>query len=335
MCSNRQPLSMIFAGPSGNGKTELACWLAKLMNKPAEEDNFIKVDCGKLSDAHEIFGMSGAYQGAYEGSALNNFVLRMSQEPDAIGIVLLDEIEKASREVIHGLYQVIDKGEWTNKKLTKGRGTQTETIPCHNLVFIMTTNACDMEILEFSDRNQELYTTVGEDFEEIGHALESKIRGALRVRFPFTDAFIGRVGRIIPFLPMANGDPERQHLLLGEMMTVAKFLIERQQGKFSSSEMAVVDQFMTAKTKHRIAKIVVKDASCVRSIQNGVKMRMGDKMIHSLLLEKGGIQRGSQVEYYAKEEEMKVDFRATVGGSTSEVVEDFDTEDVDDEDMYA
>jgi hypothetical protein len=61
---------------------------------------------------------------------------------------------------------------------------------------------------------------------------------------------------------------------------------------------------------------------------------MGDKMIHSLHLQKGGIQRGSQVEYFAKEEEMKADFRAKVGGA-SEVVEDFNTEEVDDEDMYA
>jgi hypothetical protein len=116
MLSNRQPLSMIFAGPSGNGKTELAIWLAKLMNKPGD-DTFLKVDCGQLTSEHEVFGMSGAYQGAYEGSALNNFILRMSLEPASLGIVLLDEIEKAGRGVIHGLYQVIDKGEWTNKKL--------------------------------------------------------------------------------------------------------------------------------------------------------------------------------------------------------------------------
>jgi len=77
MCVNQHPLSMIFAGPSGNGKTELAMWLAKLMNKP-NDDFFIKVDCGKLKDASEIFGMSGAYQGAKQGSALNNFVLKMS-----------------------------------------------------------------------------------------------------------------------------------------------------------------------------------------------------------------------------------------------------------------
>jgi hypothetical protein len=50
-----------------------------------------------LADASEVFGMSGAYQGAKQGSALNNFVLNMSMELNAVGIVLLDEIEKASR----------------------------------------------------------------------------------------------------------------------------------------------------------------------------------------------------------------------------------------------
>jgi len=137
-CSIRQPLSMIFAGPSGNGKTELAFWLANLMNKPSDDEYFIKIDCGKLSNTSEVFGMSGAYQGAEEGSALNNFVQRLSLEPDSLGIVLLDEIEKTSQGVIHALYQVIDKGEWTNKRLISGRAAQTDVISCHNLIFIMT-----------------------------------------------------------------------------------------------------------------------------------------------------------------------------------------------------
>jgi AAA domain (Cdc48 subfamily) len=110
------PLCMIFAGPSGNGKTELAMSLATLLNKPGE-DSFLKIDCGKVTHANELFGMSGAYQGSEEGSALNNFVLRLSQDPMTLGVVLLDKIEKADKSVIHGLYQVIDKGEWTNKKL--------------------------------------------------------------------------------------------------------------------------------------------------------------------------------------------------------------------------
>lgn len=78
--TNKQPLSMIFAGPSGNGKTEMAVWLSALMNR-VSDDNFIKIDCGKLSDDKEVFGMSGAYCGSQEGSALNNFILRKSREP--------------------------------------------------------------------------------------------------------------------------------------------------------------------------------------------------------------------------------------------------------------
>jgi len=320
---------------TSNGKTELASWLAKLMNKPANDEYFIKVDCGKLSDGNEVFGMPGAYQGAYEGSALNNFVLRLSTEPESIGIILLDEIEKASQDVIHGLYQVIDKGEWTNKKLTTGKGAQTEIISCQNLVFIMTTNACDREILEFASRHEDIYMTAIEDFEELGYEIEGRIRNALRFRYPFTDAFIGRVGRIVPFLPMASGDPDVQHLLLAEMMTVAKLLIERQQEKYTDSSTSDVSQLVSSKTKHRMAKIIVKDAipeAGVRSIQKLVESKMGDKMIHTLLLEEGGIQQGSEVEYFANEEEKKIDFRLKQAG-TAETEEDvYDNED---DDVYA
>jgi ATP-dependent Clp protease ATP-binding subunit ClpA len=125
--------------------------------------------------------MAGAYQGASEWSALNNFVLRMSFQPEALGIVLLDEIEKADQEIIHALYyQVIDNtGEWTNKKLSTGRGTHTQTIVCHNLVFIMTTNACDFDIIDFSIKHSDIYTSVSEDFEELGGSeSESNIRNA-------------------------------------------------------------------------------------------------------------------------------------------------------------
>ena len=107
---NQPPLSMIFAGPSGVSKTEMAMWLAKLMNKPTrdnqpDKDAFLKVDCGKLTDETQMFGSSGSYQGAEEGSALNNFIVRKSQDPESLGIVLLDEIEKAQKCVIHALYR--------------------------------------------------------------------------------------------------------------------------------------------------------------------------------------------------------------------------------------
>jgi ATP-dependent Clp protease ATP-binding subunit ClpA len=274
------------------------------------------VDCGKLTDKNEVFGMSGAYQGAYEGSALNNFVLRMSQEPDTLGIVLLDEIEKASRGVIHGLYQVIDKGEWTNKKLEEGKGVQSETVSCHNVIFIMTTNACDDLILKYANTHT-IYTADQDDLEEIKSELESMVRKKLQKTHPFTDAFMGRVGRVVPFLPMANGDPE-ENALLGEMVTVAKLLIEREQEKLCLGGKVNVSQLVSSSTKHKMAKVIVKEAiveAGVRSIQTGVETKMGNRMMHSLLLEKGGIKSGGEVRYSVNEEEKKVYFRIETSGT--------------------
>jgi ATP-dependent Clp protease ATP-binding subunit ClpA len=287
------------------------------MNKPGD-DAFIKVDCGKLTDENEVFGMSGAYQGAYEGSALNNFVVRMSQEPEALGIVLLDEIEKASRGVIHGLYQVIDKGEWTNKRLVNGKGTHSETVSCHNLVFIMTTNAADKLICE-KVKASDLYYTLKQtdDIEAFVSTFEGSTRNKLRQTYPFTDAFIARVGRVVPFIPMANGNANG-HPLLGEMMTVAKLLIERQQEKFMSVGKLDVKQVVSASVKHSMAKIIVSEAipeAGVRSIQKGVETKMGKRVVNALCLEKGGIKPGAHVHYSASEEEKKIDFRVEQFGA--------------------
>lgn len=108
--------------------------------------------------------MSGAYRGSYQGSALNNFVIRISQDRDAYGVVLLDEIEKADKSVIHALYQVIDKGEWTNKKQYIDEdpgGNQTEVISCRNVIFVMTTNAADSSIRLCSENASSLYRSSG------------------------------------------------------------------------------------------------------------------------------------------------------------------------------
>lgn len=107
--------------------------LSELLNLPSD-NAFHKVDCGQMTSDHELFGVVGACQGAREGSSLNDFVLRISQEPNKIGVVLLDEIDKAKRGVIKGLHQVLGKGEWTNKQLAEGSGSQTSILSCQNIV---------------------------------------------------------------------------------------------------------------------------------------------------------------------------------------------------------
>mmetsp|Transcript_10167 Transcript_10167/g.25511 ORF Transcript_10167/g.25511 Transcript_10167/m.25511 type:complete len:485 (+) Transcript_10167:807-2261(+) len=305
-----KPLSFLFLGPSGNGKTELARWVAKLLNKP-NEDAFIKVDCGKLSDAHELFGMSGAYQGAENGSALNNFILRMSGKKQALGVVLLDEIEKAKSNVIHGLYQVLDKGEWTNEKLTKGSGAQTESIPCHNIIFIMTSNAADHKILEFTSQNKDIYSSSGSVLNSRANQLQSQLRSSLKQTVPFTSASIGRIDSVVPFLPMANGDSEKC-ILQGEVVTVAKVLIERSQKLLDTNESIDVFTIMTPSVKESIARIEAAEHEVdegVRSIERAVDDKVKKQVMASMLEAKGGVKEGSLVQFFASVHENNVDFR--------------------------
>ena len=98
---------------------------------------------------------------------------------------------------------------------------------------------------------------------------------------------------------MANGDFESQHPLEGEMLTIAKLLIERKQKKFFSNPSTRVYQVIAPKTKHRTAKIVLRQSieeAGVRSIQQEVERHMGDRIVDSLLPEQGGNNEGSKVQ---------------------------------------
>jgi hypothetical protein len=308
----RHPLSMIFAGPSGNGKTELALEVAELLNRPGDQA-FLKVDCGKMTHSTEIFGLSGAYQGAYEGSALNNFILTMSETPNKIGVVLLDELDKAKEEVIKGLYQVLDKGEWTNKLLREGSGSQTSVVPCRNIIFIMTVNSADDRIVKYAKDHPSVYTANQLAMADHRRELQRKIQISLQTTYPFTAAFVGRVNAFVPFVPMASATAEDSNLLQCEMMTVAKLLIEREQENIEmGSELLNFAQSLTPHVKHSIAEVVVRMANPeagVRSIQNNVRTEMGQQVMHQCLLANGGIGVGSEIQFDANPDEERVSFR--------------------------
>lgn len=333
-CAVKHPLSFIFAGPSGNGKTELAEELARLLNKP-NDDAFHKVDCGKLRNSNEVFGMSGAYRGSYQGSALNNFVVRIAQDPGKFGVVLLDEIEKADKTVIHALYQVIDKGEWTNKKQDldeDAAGNQTQVVSCRNVIFVMTTNAANNIIMDFAHRKKGVYMCMPRELDVMAEELQANVRRQLQVSAPFTGAFVGRIGTVVPFLPMCNEDPD-EHPLNGEMMTVAKLLIEREEEKISGgSELMQLNQILTPATKHSMATILVQGAipeAGVRSLQKRVGDHLGKKLLHARLLESGGIQTGSDIRYHSSVAERSIGFRMMSSGKRGESPDEEECRDAD------
>lgn len=99
---NRKPLVLVFAGPSGHGKTELAKQMSSLIYLET-----LVIDCPQFSTDTGLFGSRPGYHDADKGSQLNNF---LSKHDNKKCIVFLDEFEKTNRDVHNTLLKLFDEG---------------------------------------------------------------------------------------------------------------------------------------------------------------------------------------------------------------------------------
>ena len=135
---NRPIGSFIFLGPTGVGKTELAKTLAEALFD--DERSMIRIDMSEYMEKHSVSRLIGAppgYVGYDEGGQLTAAVRRRPYS-----VILLDEIEKAHRDVFNVLLQILDDG-----RLTDGKG---RVVNFKNTVIIMTSNLGSHEILNKS-----------------------------------------------------------------------------------------------------------------------------------------------------------------------------------------
>lgn len=160
----RRPLALLFAGPSGHGKTELARRLGHLLSLDLEV-----VDCTSCQRESELFGAKHPYAGAAQGSPLNNFLARRSGQRS---IVFLDEFDRTSKEVHNALLIPFDKGKfsrtvtmvWGPKKIAgvyEDRRNRA-TVDCSKTIWVLATNAFDESIHEYYGEHEEVLS-VDED----------------------------------------------------------------------------------------------------------------------------------------------------------------------------
>jgi len=125
----KRPVSFIFAGPTGVGKTELVKRLANDLFDSV--DSLIRLDMSEYMEKHTVSKLIGSPPGYVGYDEAGQLTEKIRRKP--YSVVLFDEIEKAHPDVLNILLQVLDDGRITD---SQGRMVNFE-----NAIIVMTTNA--------------------------------------------------------------------------------------------------------------------------------------------------------------------------------------------------
>ncbi|MEM9383911.1 MAG: type VI secretion system ATPase TssH [Pseudomonadota bacterium] len=169
----------LLVGPSGVGKTETAYGLADLMF--GGERFLTTVNMSEFMERHAVSRLIGSPPGYVDSDKGGVLTEAVRQRP--YSVVLLDEVEKAHRDVMNLFYQVFDRGE-----LADGQGVP---INFRNTLILMTSNLGSDDIIEAWRRNPEID----------GEGLAQLIRPTLLGHFP--PALLARM-TVVPYLPLAD-----------------------------------------------------------------------------------------------------------------------------------
>ena len=188
----RKPVSFIFAGPTGVGKTELVKVLANdLFCSP---ETLIRLDMSEFMEKHAVSRIIGAPPGYVGYDEAGQLTEKIRRRP--YSVVLFDEIEKAHPDVLNILLQILDDG-----KVTDSHGKE---VKFDNCVIVMTTNAGSsggMNTAGFGMKSEQI--------------AEAKTEKAL-AEF-LRPEFINRVDEIITFRPLDKSDFEHiAAIMLGD-----------------------------------------------------------------------------------------------------------------------
>ncbi len=175
--------SFLFLGPTGVGKTELCKALAEVLFD--DENAMVRLDMSEFMERHTVSRLIGAppgYVGYEEGGKLTEAVRRRPY-----CVILLDEMEKAHRDVFNILLQVLDDGRLSDN--------QGHTVDFTNTIVVMTSNIGSQLIQQISRE--------GGDEDEIRDAVMEAVRGQ------FLPEFLNRIDETIIFHPLNRNEIRR------------------------------------------------------------------------------------------------------------------------------
>ncbi len=256
---NRPIATFLFLGPTGVGKTELAKTIAQTYF--GSEASMVRADMSEYQDTQSIHRLIGAPSSGKGG------LLTEAVRQNPFSIVLLDEFEKASSEILNLFLQVFDDGRLTD---ASGR-----TIDFTNTILIATSNAGTEYIQEAVAKNEQLETIKTTLIEE-------------ELKTAYRPELLNRFDGIIVFKPLTRDEVAQIAVLM--IAQVAKRL-EPKGISFRVTDEAVADiaekgydPKFGARPLRRVIQNVVDDAIANVLLEGGVRRR------DTIVLEQDGIR---------------------------------------------
>jgi ATP-dependent Clp protease ATP-binding subunit ClpB len=251
---NRPIGSFIFLGPTGVGKTELCKALAEVLFD--DENAMVRIDMSEFMEKHTVARLIGAppgYVGYEEGGLLTEAVRRRPYS-----VVLLDETEKAHRDVFNVLLQVLDDG-----RLTDSLG---HTVDFTNTIVVMTSNVGSQAIQEI--------TKEGGSEQEVRDA----VKEALQARF--LPEFLNRIDETIVFHPL-----DKKHI-----RTIVDIQVKR---LVKQAEKAGITLECTEAALDEIARLGYDPVYGARPLKRVIQQQLQNELARELL--SGRFPEGSTV----------------------------------------
>ena len=241
----RKPVSFIFAGPTGVGKTELVKTLAAdLFNSP---ETLIRLDMSEFMEKHSVSRIIGSPPGYVGYDDAGQLTEKIRRRP--YSVVLFDEIEKAHPDVLNILLQILDDG-----RITDAHG---KTVNFENAIIVMTTNAGSENrsgVVGFAADSRSL------DADKTEKALSTFLR----------PEFINRVDEIITFRSLSVED-------FGE---IAKIMLSQLADVLAEKGMSLKFDDEVAKT---VAQGSFSEKYGARNMRRYIQKHIEDKLAEKLI----------------------------------------------------